>query len=35
MTDCLFCRIATKTVNAVIVWEDSDIVAFLDSARKD
>jgi histidine triad (HIT) family protein len=30
MTDCLFCGIANKTVDALILWEDSDIVAFLD-----
>ncbi|OGK13144.1 MAG: hypothetical protein A2W80_11680 [Candidatus Riflebacteria bacterium GWC2_50_8] len=29
MTDCPFCAIAQKSVDAVIIWEDSDIVAFL------
>ena len=30
MSDCLFCRIARKEVDAVIVHEDDDVVAFLD-----
>lgn len=30
MNDCPFCRIANKTEESVIVWEDSDIVAFLE-----
>ena len=28
---CPFCNIATRSASAVIVWEDSDIVAFLDN----
>ena len=31
MTVCPFCDIANKRASAVIVWEDSDIVAFLDT----
>ena len=31
MTTCPFCEIATGNASAVIVWEDSDIVAFLDN----
>ena len=31
MTVCPFCDIADKSASAVIVWEDSDIVAFLDT----
>jgi len=27
---CLFCRIATGELDAVVVYEDSDVVAFLD-----
>ncbi|MEM9602767.1 MAG: HIT family protein [Pseudomonadota bacterium] len=27
---CLFCEIANKRVPSVIVWEDADIMAFLD-----
>lgn len=30
MSECLFCAIASKRVDAVIVWEDSEIMAFLD-----
>lgn len=30
MGECAFCGIANKTVSAVIIWEDSDILAFLD-----
>lgn len=30
MSDCIFCRIATNTADAVIVYEDADLVAFLD-----
>lgn len=29
-TDCLFCKIATKTIPAKIVYEDDHTVAFLD-----
>lgn len=28
--DCPFCGIADKTVSAVVVWEDEDVLAFLD-----
>ncbi len=28
--DCIFCNIANKSMNAVILYEDSDFVAFLD-----
>ena len=31
MTECPFCKIANKSASAVIVWEDSEIVAFLDT----
>ena len=31
VTTCPFCEIAIRSGNAVIVWEDSDIVAFLDN----
>ena len=31
MPTCQFCEIATGNASAVIVWEDSDIVAFLDN----
>ena len=31
MADCPFCAIAEGITDAVIVWEDPDIVAFLDS----
>ncbi len=30
MTDCLFCKIANKTINATIVYEDNEIIAFHD-----
>ncbi|EKD45050.1 MAG: Histidine triad protein [uncultured bacterium] len=30
MIDCPFCAIAQKNADAVVIWEDSDIVAFLD-----
>ena len=30
MADCLFCRIADKSLDAVIVWEEADVLAFLD-----
>ena len=31
MADCLFCSIANKTHSAVILWEDPDVMAFLDN----
>lgn len=31
MTDCIFCRIAKHQVPAVVLYEDADIIAFLDS----
>ena len=31
MAVCPFCEIANRRASAVIVWEDSDIVAFLDT----
>lgn len=30
MNDCPFCRIASGQTDAVIVWEDADLVVFLD-----
>ncbi len=30
MNDCPFCAIARKKIEAVIIWEDADLVAFLD-----
>lgn len=30
MTDCLFCKIAKKEIPANVVYEDPDVVAFLD-----
>ena len=30
MNDCLFCRIASRQESAAIVYEDNDIIAFLD-----
>jgi histidine triad (HIT) family protein len=30
MTDCLFCKIVNKQIPANIVYEDTDVVAFLD-----
>lgn len=30
MSDCIFCRIASKSADAVILHEDADLVAFLD-----
>ncbi len=30
MEDCIFCKIASKTVPAQIIWENVDFVAFLD-----
>lgn len=29
--DCIFCQIATNSAEAVIVYQDADLVAFLDS----
>ena len=31
MRTCPFCEIANRSASAVIVWEDSDIVAYLDN----
>ena len=31
MNECLFCKIANKSMDAVILWEDSDLVIFLDN----
>jgi histidine triad (HIT) family protein len=30
MSDCLFCKIASKTIPAEIVYEDDEVLAFLD-----
>ncbi len=30
MTDCIFCKIASHTVPAYVVYEDDDFIAFLD-----
>ena len=30
MADCIFCKIAAGEINAKVVYEDPDIVAFLD-----
>lgn len=30
MSDCLFCKIASKELPAEIVWEDEEIIAFKD-----
>lgn len=30
MTDCIFCKIATKKISASIIYENADVVAFLD-----
>jgi histidine triad (HIT) family protein len=30
MTDCVFCRIANKQLDAMVLYEDEDTVAFLD-----
>lgn len=35
MEDCVFCRIARKEEHASFVYEDKDIVAFLDSRPAD
>lgn len=32
MNDCLFCKIADKRVAAVVLCEDTDLIAFLDIA---
>lgn len=34
MSDCLFCKIITKTIPATIVHEDDHVVAFRDIAAK-
>ena len=31
MSDCIFCKIARKEIKAEIVYEDKDVLAFLDS----
>ena len=31
-TDCLFCKIAAKQIPSTVVYEDDDLVAFLDIA---
>lgn len=30
MTDCLFCKIASKEISAAVVYEDESAIAFLD-----
>jgi len=30
MTDCLFCKIANKTIPSNIIYEDANVIAFLD-----
>ncbi len=32
MNDCLFCKIVTKEINADVIWEDNEFVAFADIA---
>jgi len=32
MTDCIFCKIASGDVSAHVLWEDADVVVFLDIA---
>jgi histidine triad (HIT) family protein len=32
MTDCPFCAIAKGTVHTAVVWDDADIVIFLDTS---
>jgi len=34
MTDCVFCKIGSREIPAMIVYEDDDIVAFRDIAPK-